>query len=445
MNIDELKSLCREKGVVGAGGAGFPTYEKFNGIIDTVIINACECEPLLKVDINLIENYSREILKGIDVVVKTLRVKKAIIGIKEYNQRAIISLNNEITNFENIEINEIENVYPSGDEVYLINECTGIVVPEGKLPKDVNCLVLNIETVYNIFNAVFRGNAVTEKFVTITGAVKHPQTIKVPIGAKLTDIMNIAKPSVKDYEIIMGGPMTGSIVSNNDVITKTTKGIIVLESTHPLISSKKCNSRNLLKRISSTCSSCQKCTDLCPRNLLGYSIKPHEIMRSLSYGIVNNIDIYKGAMSCSECGVCEVFSCHQNLSPRTIIKDLKIRLRENGIKNDNCNKAVLGEREYRKIPSPRLYSRLQLTQYNVENPFVQRDFHLKEVRIKFKQHIGAKAKPVIGLYEEVKKGQLIAKVEELELGAYIHSSISGVVIDITENDITVVSRGENNE
>ena len=170
MNLEQLKDILREAGVVGAGGAGFPTYAKLSEKADTLILNCAECEPLLRLHRQVLKLYTYEILSTLNEISKITGIKNVIIGVKASYKGTVEALNNEITSFENMRVCTLPEVYPAGDEVVLTYEATGRVVPAGQIPLSVGVTVLNVETVYNIYKAM-NGEPVTHKYVTVIGEV----------------------------------------------------------------------------------------------------------------------------------------------------------------------------------------------------------------------------------------------------------------------------------
>lgn len=446
MEIEELKAKLRAHGVVGAGGAGFPTYAKLNNSAEVVILNSAECEPLLRVDRQLCKYYTEEILKAFELIVKTLQAKKGIFAIKSEYKEAIASLKEVIYKYTNIEMKILENVYPAGDEVVLVYETTGKIVPEGSLPIEVGAVVVNTETVLNVYNAVFLDKPLTDKYVTVTGEVNNPTTIKVPIGTSISECIELAGGSrIKNFKIILGGPMTGVIGTLEDVITKTSKAIIVLPEGHSIILKRQTKSSIKINRAMSVCSQCRMCTDLCPRYLLGHNIQPHRIMNALANGITSDIEAYTSAYLCSGCGICENYACYQSLAPSSIIGELKVRLKEKGVKNTpKVARKVDIMREGRKVPMKRLIARLGLTVYNVNAPLVDELYHAYKVVINLNQHIGAATISLVSVGDFVDTSDLIGQIEEGKLGTNIHASISGVITKVDNKAITIKTRRDIN-
>lgn len=199
MNIDELKKIARDHGIVGAGGAGFPTYAKMTDKADTIILNCAECEPLLKLHRQLLATHVEEILQMLDEVRETLSAKEAVIGIKSEYVSTVEAVKEEIKNYPSLRLCELRAEYPAGDEVILIYEATGRVIRPGGIPIDENVVVFNVETMYNLYRAVHLDVAVTNKIVSIVGEIDKPLTVRVPLGTTLPEAVALAgKPTIKD-------------------------------------------------------------------------------------------------------------------------------------------------------------------------------------------------------------------------------------------------------
>jgi len=429
MTAEKTLNLIKSAGVVGAGGAGFPTHVKLDAEVDTIIANGAECEPLLEVDQQLMKNKTVEFINALEESRKLLSAEKAVIALKSKYSEEITRIKKVLKDYKNIEIFELENFYPAGDEQQIVYEVTGRIIPEGGIPLMVNTVVINIETLLNINNALNDVN-LTQKYLTITGEVNNPQTFKIPLGTSLAKVIELAGgAAVDDYKLIDGGPMMGKIVSENDVVTKTTKGILVLPADHKIIIDRSVPIENDIRRSLSVCCQCRACTDVCPRNLLGHSLEPHMIMRAVAYGIDTDKDLYTQADLCCECGSCDTWGCPMGLHPRSIIVEVKKQLAENGYKRENNPEveAVHSMREYRKIPVDRLISRLGIKKYNNHLPFIDTQIDIDRVKLPLQQHIGAPAEPVVRIGESVAAGDLIAEVKSGSLGSNIHAAINGKV------------------
>lgn len=439
MNINELKGVLQNAGVVGAGGAGFPSYAKLNEAADTIILNCAECEPLLKLHRQVMQHYAREIMTALTVVAEAVGAKQVIIAIKPSYKKAVEAVKAQLEDFNMISIGYLPEVYPAGDEVVTIYETTGRVVPPGKLPISVGVTVYNVETMLNAYYALTEGRGVTHKYITVTGEVKEPVTLYVPLGITVGEVIKLAGgATIEEYTLINGGPMTGNIVSEYDVITKTSNAILVMPNDQYIVMKRKSDPKISLKRAMSACCQCRMCTDLCPRNLLGHPIEPNKFMRSASSSVTSDVEPYLGTFFCCACGLCEMYSCFQNLSPKSLMAVVKDELRKGGIPVPAAPEApVKEERSGRYVLKSRLTARLGLTKYNFPALLDEREYAPKSVKLLLSQHIGAPAVPAVKKGDTVKCGDVIASPKEGALGVAIHSSIDGKVKEITDKYITI--------
>ena len=439
MDFEGLKNLMRENGIIGCGGAGFPSYAKLNQQVDTVIINCAECEPLLRLHRQLIEKKAYEVLETAELIAKTIGAKQVIVGLKVAYTKAIAALEANIANFPLAKICTFKEIYPAGDEVILIYNTTGRIVKPGALPASVGVVVYNVETVYNVYRAL-KGKPVTHKFVTITGEVNDPRTFYAPIGSKIYGLVKRCKAAaIEDPEFLIGGPMMGRLGTDQDVVTKTTNAVILLDKNHPVSLRKRTKVSIDVKRAMAACCQCHYCTDMCPRHLLGYPIDPASLMRVVSNQDSHNITPYLNAFYCSSCGVCEMYACHQGLSPRALLNSVKNQLRAAGIKPAQFEQTPvpIKDGELKRVPLARLRSRLDLEKYNHSAPMYDDPINAKEVVILLNQHIGAPAISIVKVNDIVKEGDLIAKAKEDALSVNYHASIDGIITDVTDRYITI--------
>lgn len=439
MEIKELGNILQQNGIVGAGGAGFPTYAKLNENAETIILNCAECEPLLRLHRQLLEKYAREIVSTFYMMGQTMGSKDIVIGIKKAYKEAIEALNDVIGDYEGVRLGLLDEVYPAGDEVVLIYEVTGKVVPPGGLPIQIGVAVFNVETIYNIYRAIKQETPVVDKLVSVVAEVNHPVTVRVPLGTPIKDVVALAGgTTTKNPVYFIGGPMMGFIGTGVQPVTKTTNAVLVLPENHLIINKKKSNASIDLKRAAASCCQCTMCTDLCPRNRLGHPIEPHKFMLAATCKDVQKPDIFVNTMFCSSCGLCEMYSCMQSLSPRTLMAEYKAGLRAAGVKPPQGvePKPVGEEREYRKVPMERLMARLDLTKYNKEAPLDNIVVDIKKVRIMLSQHIGAPAVAVVKEGDVVKRGQVIAEPGN-GLSVAIHASIDGTVKEVNNKYVII--------
>lgn len=433
--MGELVDKVRDAGIVGAGGAGFPTHVKYQATVEYVIANGAECEPLLYCDQALMVRKSHEMVEGLERAMKEVKAHTGFIALKRKYTDAVSSLESAISGKSNIHLHLMDSFYPAGDEQVIVWEVLGRVVPEGGLPLQVGVVVNNVGTLVNVA-AAWKGESVTMRWLTVHGDVRRPSTFEVPIGTSIKDALSLAGgATVDDFKVIIGGPMMGVVAESLDTpVTKTTSGLIVLSSDHHHIQRKLFDPNGILRRGKASCDQCMYCTDLCPRYLLGHNLKPHMMMRALPYGLSDS-DIVTSAFLCCECGVCTYYACPLFLSPGLINAYMKKEMGRKNIKNPHRRSELTPfvYRNERRVPTERLIERLGLSKYHYHAPVVEPDFIPGRVRIPLKQHLGAPAAPVVKEGDRVKRGQLIGEIPSGSLSARVHASIPGYVMSVGED------------
>jgi Na+-translocating ferredoxin:NAD+ oxidoreductase RnfC subunit len=432
MLIDQLKQC----GVVGAGGAGFPTYVKAQSQAEFVLANGAECEPLIHKDVELIQRFPAEIAAGMQLMMHSTKASHGKFGIKEKHHEAIALLAPHLKK-AGIEFSLLGDFYPSGDEYELVYFATGRLIPPAGLPLHVGCVVNNVETLYNVFGAS-QGIPVTEKFVSIAGAVHSPKSLRVPLGITFRELIAAAGGMTIDtFGIFVGGIMMGKLSFDLDeVVTKTTAGLIVLPLEHFLVSRKNQTQINMNRIGKSACDQCSYCTEFCPRYLLGYEVQPHKVMRSLGFSAMGTQHWSQWADLCCSCGLCTLYACPEDLFPKEACDQGKKELRTQGIKFVQQKEVkVHPMKDSRRVPQSQLRKRLKIE--DSETPFDDTKLHPRSVKIKLLQHVVKPATAVVAIGDYVNEGTLIASVPQNELGVNIHSSIAGKVMNVTETFIQI--------
>jgi len=427
-------------GVVGAGGAGFPSHIKAKSKPEFALANGAECEPLIHKDYELMVHFGEEIVHGLDLLAEEINASKSYFGIKEKNKEAVDSVKKHITGTQT-ELTLLGDYYPSGDEYELVYEATGRLIPAAGIPLDVGCVVNNVETLYNISLAA-KEEPVIEKFVSVAGAVKNPSSFFAPVGVTFRELIEFAGgATAENFGLFVGGVMMGYLTFDlEDVVTKTTAGIIVLPKNHYLIKRKEQPEENWHRIGKSACDQCSYCTELCPRYLLGYEVEPHKVMRSLGFTKTGASVWNQMAELCCACGLCTLYSCPEDLYPKEACDKAKIEMREEGIKFVQQKPVKVHPiKDGRRVPLKQLIKKLLLQDYDVPAPFTNDKMQPGIVKVLLKQHIGETSNPVVDEGELVTKGQLIASVPDGKLGSNIHTSIKGKIDKVTEDYIKIVS------
>jgi len=428
-------------GVVGAGGAGFPTHVKLAAKADTVLLNAAECEPLLHKDKEILRHQAEAVLDGLASAMALTGAKRAVIGIKGKYKEVIEALRPKLSS--QMEIVPLVDAYPAGDELVLVYDCLGRVVPPGAIPLSVGAVVINVETALNITLA--KTQPVCEKYLTVGGAVSRPVTLRVPVGITLAECVAAAGgPTTPDPHYMVGGVMMGFLEENPQaLVDKTTGGIVVLPGDHVVIRRRRQDWRQIQRIGRSACDQCSFCTELCPRWLLGHPIEPHRAMRSLGFNLSGEVNV-RGTQFCCECNLCSLYSCPEDLDPKNVCAENKRRLAaekkrwDNPPFNPDRPKMHLANR---KAPMRRLFHKLGLDRFDNQGPLEPRLVETTKVGIKLKQHVGVPCQPVVQVGQRVSKGQVVGRPPvgdgKPALGAPVHASIDGTVTRVADGVVWI--------
>ncbi len=424
-----------EIGVVGAGGGGFPTAAKLRTGVSTLIVNAAECEPLLHKDKELLLHHSGAFFDGLATAMGLAGATEGIIGIKNKYSEIIAEISRQTPT--SVRVQPLSDSYPAGDEFILVHDVLGRVIPPGGLPRDVDAVVMNVETLVNI--GVDR--PVTHKYLTVAGSMHTPMTLRVPVGMAIGEVIAAAGGAdVADFGVLLGGVMMAKSASSLDEpVTKTTGGIVVLPSEHKLLERHRAKWPKIAAIGRSACDQCSFCTELCPRYLLGHPIQPHRAMQSLGF-TGKTEPMIAGTLYCCECNLCTLYSCPEDLDPKNVCVQAKPLARERGLVFKGSPEDVHPHplMDSRRVPSRRLIARLGLSGFNNTGPLTGFPLEPARVTIPLKQHAGVPAVPVVTLGQPVQVGDLLAAPPEGQLGARIHSSIAGRVRDVDVNGAIVI-------
>ncbi len=289
---DQIVESAHNAGLVGLGGATFPTHVKLKvrpgSKIDTVILNGCECEPYLTADDRLMREAAKQIIRGFLLAIRAVGAERGVIGIEDNKPEAIESMREAIDGLDGVEIAICKTQYPMGGERQLIKAVLGRIVPTGGLPLDVGVVVINVGTAHSLANAVDKGKPLTHRVVTVTGLVNNPGNFLVPIGTPIGHLIECAGGLKSEARrVILGGPMMGVTVPDLSIpVTKGTSGITVLAEPSEV------------EKKELSCIRCARCVDHCPIRL-----NPTKIAHAAKfkdYELMKKYDL----LACIECGCC---------------------------------------------------------------------------------------------------------------------------------------------
>lgn len=298
-NKEDLIKAIRNSGLVGLGGAGFPSHVKFNlpedKEIDTLVINAAECEPFITVDYRECIENTRNIVDGVYLLKKILGFKNIIIAVEDNKPDAIKILKEIADSHEDnvVKVMTLKSKYPQGAEKMMVQSATGRIVPMGKLPADVGCVVANVGSVAFIARHVRTGRPIISRTLTVSGsAIANPMNVRVPIGIEASKVIEFCGGFKKEpVKIIAGGPMMGTALIDTDVpILKSNNALLAFAD--EVVTNKK----------ERACIHCGRCVDACPMSLIPTDIEAMAMNKDAESLIK------AGIMGCMECGSC-AFSC----------------------------------------------------------------------------------------------------------------------------------------
>jgi len=293
LSDEDIRDIARKAGLVGMGGAAFPTHVKItppkDKPVDTVIINGCECEPFLTCDHRMMLERTDDVIAGARLLKKAVGASRVIVGVESNKMDAVDALRSKLASEPDISVEVLEVKYPEGAEKMLIFALTGRKVPPGKLPSEVGCLVQNVGTAIALYEACAWGKPLYERVVTVTGpGVREPGNLLVPIGTPVSELIQACGGYVGNpVKLIMGGPMTGWAQADASApVVKGTSGVVVLTSDVVDLGEE------------AECVRCGKCIDACPMFL-----SPNFIVTAVKRGQWDQAEMW-GALDCFECGCC---------------------------------------------------------------------------------------------------------------------------------------------
>lgn len=311
---EQLLDIIRSAGIVGMGGAAFPTHVKLSsglGKVDTIIVNVSECEPYIVADDRLCQEFPEQMLSGLRIVMQLLQLNKAVIAMENNKKVAAETLQKHLQGQNSISLKLLPAKYPQGAEKQLIQAVTGRQIPAGGLPAAVGCAVFNAATCKAIHDAVYEGRPLTHRIVTVSGdIVMEPKNLMTPIGTTYNDLLDAVGHSENPYKVLSGGPMMGVAQFDLSVpVTKGTNAVTIL------------GIKNRIAVSDPHCIRCGKCMDVCPMRLMPLML--YQAERSADVEELKKLNI----MDCIECGCC-AYTCPATIPLVQSLRTGKQRVRD---------------------------------------------------------------------------------------------------------------------
>ncbi len=310
-DADKIIKRIAEAGIVGMGGAGFPTHVKISPPkpIDIAFLNGCECEPFLTADERVMTEENEKVVEGFALLKKAVGAEKGIIGIENDKPVAIEKISEAAAAYDNIEVKVLEKIYPQGYEKMLITHSTGREIPPGKLPFDIGVTVHNASTCLAVAEAVLEGKPLIERVLTVSGkCLPNPVNYRVPVGMPVSEVLKYCISGISqkgEFDVYMGGPMMGVSLDSLDYgVLKTTSGIII---------------QRPFFRKQAPCVKCGRCVDACPMGLYPQRLNMFYEGRDFSGMSETDLD------SCMECGCCS-YVCPSEIYLTEKFKEAKTHL-----------------------------------------------------------------------------------------------------------------------
>ncbi len=427
--MTEAVRTARENGIVGAGGAAFPTHVKLSSRADVIIANAAECEPLLYKDEEILRHFTDVFIQGLMAASEAVGAKRTVVGIKDKHGDVIELLKDRLPG--EAEVVLLRDTYPSGDEFLLVHDVTGREIPKGGIPLDVGAVVQNVETLYNLGT----GKPLTEKFVTVSGDLDEAVTLKVPIGISWKELLDGLRVNITGKGFILGGPMMGMVIEDLDLpVTKADSGLVILPAGHSLLA-RKSRTVKAVRKIAYSCDQCMRCSDLCPRDLLGHGVKPHKAMISMTMGVSERLSWNGSSLYCCECSLCTLYACPEDLDPSRVMIESKRALLRSGEKPRKEETGKNPMYDYRRTPTKLLVRRLGLEEFIRPHRFLEKDFSPAKLVLPMSQHRGSPSVPVVKAGQKVKACELIGEIPDRALGSRIFSPLTSVVEKVDKDRI----------
>ncbi|MBP7866746.1 MAG: SLBB domain-containing protein [Acidobacteria bacterium] len=428
LTYDELCRRVADAGVVGMGGGGFPTHLKFRPRLDAVIVNGAECEPLLDCDYFTLKRHGEAVIRGARAVASGCGAADVVLAVKRKNA-ALAEALAPLGGFRAV---LLDDVYPSGDELFVIRAALGRTLPQGVIPSFEKIYVGNAATLKAVDDAL-AGVPFTRRLVTVCGAVREPGTFDVPLGTRFGDLVAACGGvRVAGARLVEGGVMMGALASDDDVVRKTTSGVVALPPDHPAVLERLRPLAYSARVAEHACCQCARCSELCSRRFLGHDLAPHRLMRLVGarrdYRALHSPTLF----NCSGCGLCSLIACPFDLSPRRLILEARrVVPRPQGVVPPEP--APPPEASCVAVPTKKVMAKLQLNAWLAPHRFAG-EFPLPAaLRVPLQQHAGRPAVAAVQPGECVEAGQVIGRPADGGPSAAVHAPAAGTVESVGDS------------
>jgi len=435
-NREEIVAAVRAAGVTT--GDGTPGHVALGRPADTVIANACECEPLVFSARHLLLHHAAEVVEGLRLAMEAAGARRGVVAFTDTRFGLEAAIRAAAAGQPGIEVFKAPDFYPVGEDYIITYEATGRTVPSAGSTGSVGVSVFSVETLFDVCMAL-RGKPVTHRSVSVCGEVAQPAVFRIPVGASLADVLQQAGGvTAGRFRVLMGGPISGPLAEDlAEPVTKRTAALLVLPTHHIQVQKRARSLSMMLLRARSVCPECRDCTDSCARYLVGQEIEPHRIMRAICYSLDSLNTSITSAVHCNECGICDSYVCKMGISPRVICREIKAHLAAMGWQRPQSESPASVRESYASnhLSLEALTARLGVGKY-VEALDVERmlnsaatmdESRLRGLSLPLLQHAGAPAAACVGVGDIVDPDQLIGEIPADHVGARVHAGLGGVV------------------
>lgn len=417
-----LLDKVREAGLQEAE-SGEPVHLMLGHPAELVVANGAAAEPLVRVETQLLIHHAETVVLGLKLAMQATGARKGAVAVKRSDHEALVALHRAIASDGfakfHVVVHEVPAIFPAGEPRTLL----GLIGAPFE-----GALILNVMTLFQVAIA-HRGQKVSRRLVTVTGAVKSPKTVWAPFGAPFESLIEAAGgPSFEGpASLIVGGPLRGSLADGfTGHVTNRTGTLAVLPSDHLLVRRRRVPPRVELRRAQSACHACRRCTDLCPVYQAGGALEPHRVMRALHVPFDAPVAVFASTRECSDCQLCTFYACPSELAPANLIQQIKAVQSTLGLSSPPPAGPADARRTWR-VPLGRLAKRLGLHGLDFVAPLDASELRVRQIVLPLAQEPEMALVPAVRVGDRVSVGQLVARPAPLSRAVPLYSGIAGVV------------------